>query len=792
MNRFKHINARTLEEAASILKQNRGKARVISGGTDLVGEMKDNILPDGPGVIVNIKSVPGLDFIRKEGRKLIIGALTRLEDIAQSQVVRKNIPMLAKAAGETASPHIREMGTIGGNLSQSNRCWYYWVPENRFYCLRKGGRTCYALTGDGRYHSIFGGSRVKETPCSTNCPDNVDIPDYMAKIRENQIAEAARLLMQKNPLPAITGRVCPHFCETECNRIETDEAVSIRGVERYLGDYILENSLEMYPVPSSKIKKKIAIVGSGPAGLSAAYFLRLIGYKVTVLDSLEIAGGLLVYGIPPYRLSRETVRKQIAALAGMGIQFQLKTPVKTKAKVKALMSEYDAVFAACGAWKERPSGIKGEDLLISGSQFLKRANSGDVHTPGQKVAVLGGGNVAIDVARTLLRLGSEPVIIYRRGKAEMPALRDEVEKTEEEGIQIQFLTLPAGAQKKGNKIALKCQKMELGAPDESGRPRPMVIQGSDFVVEYDAVITAFGEEPDTSFIPREFLDEEGYLKINETTFSMGKNLFAGGDFITGPSTVVNAIASGRKAAESINRFLNGPGGIFKANNGEFEKISQPVTFNSAYLKPTERSQSPELSVEARVKMVNKEETGNLKLNSVKEEANRCLNCSCVAVNPSDLAPALIALNARIVTTARTIEAESFFSAGINKSTVLDEDEIVKEIEVPFPAAGAKTIFTKFALRKSIDFPVINCAAAIETSRGVVKSARICLNSVYNQPIRVYETERIILGKTLDEKAAENAAEAGLAGALPLVNNQYKVYVAKNLVKRAILGCTLDS
>ena len=789
MKRFKHINAQSLEEATSVLKEYKGKAKVVAGGTDLIGEMKDNILPGYPEVIVNIKSVPGLEFVRDEGRKLVIGALTRLEDIANNKIIKQKCSMLAEAADGTASPHIREMGTIAGNISQANRCWYYWIPENRFNCMRKGGKTCYALTGDGRYHSIFGGVRVNETPCSLNCPDNVEIPDYMSKIREGNISEAAKILMRNNPLPAMTGRVCPHSCETECNRHETDDAVSIRGVERYLGDYILENSEAMYAAPQSEIQKKIAVIGSGPSGLSAAYFLRRLGYNVTVLENMEEAGGLLVYGIPPYRLPKNVVKKQVKVLADMGIQFKLSAKVGTEIKIDAIMKSYDAVYVACGAWKERPSGMKGDEFMLSGAQFLKKANVGNHGTPGKRVAVIGGGNVAIDVARTLLRLGSEPVIIYRRGKAEMPALKDEVQKTEEEGIKIQFLTLPVEAEKKGNKIALKCQKMELGSVDASGRPRPIAIKGSVYVTIYDAVVTAIGEEPDTSIIPQEFIGEKGRIRIEESTYYIGKNLFAGGDFVTGPSTVVAAIAAGRKAAASINRYLKGPEVKLDGKDSECGCTGLAEKFNSQFLKPAERNKIPELPVEDRLKGLNIEEAGGLDLSSVRDEANRCLNCSCVAVNPSDTAPALIALNAKVITTKRAIEAEKFFATGIDKSTILDEDEIVKEIEIPAPASGTKSIFTKFALRKSIDFPVVNCAAAIESDHGVVKSARICLNSVYNEPIRVTGAEQMILGKTVDESIAENAAKAGLADALPLVNNQYKIYIAKTLVKRAILACT---
>ena len=361
MKRFKHINARSLEEATRVLKDYGRKARVIAGGTDLLGQMKDDILPEYPEVIVNIKSISALDYIREEGKTLRIGALTRLEDIAKDRTVKDKYATLAEAARRTASPHIREMGSIGGNICQSNRCWYYWVPDNRFYCLRKGGKTCYALTGDGRYHSIFGGTRVNGTPCATDCPAGVDIPSYLSKMRDGDLVGAAKILLSFNPLPAITGRVCPHFCESECNRGNFDEPISIKGVERFIGDYILENMAKMVKPTKSETKKSVAIVGSGPAGLSAAYYLRRLGYGVTVFEKMEEAGGLLTYGIPPYRLPKDVVRRQLKALEGIGIQFRLKTDIGKETSIGKLMESFDAVFLACGAGKERPVGSEGRE-----------------------------------------------------------------------------------------------------------------------------------------------------------------------------------------------------------------------------------------------------------------------------------------------------------------------------------------------------------------------------------------------------------------------------------------------
>lgn len=780
MKRFEYTNAKSLAEAAAILKESGGKAKIIAGGTDLLGQMKDNILPHYPEAIVNIKNLPGLDNIEVNGKTLRLGALTRLEDIAGNAAVREKCPLLAEAARLTASPHIREMGTIGGNICQSNRCWYYWVPDNRFNCIRKGNKECFALTGDGRYHSIFGASRVGTTPCASECPAGNDIPTYFSKIREGDLVGAAAALLETDPIPAITGRVCPHTCEGSCNRAGFDEAVSIRGVERYVGDYVLENTAEMYPTPEQETARSIAVVGSGPAGLSAAYYLRKSGHSVIIFESMPEPGGLLIYGIPPYRLPKDVVKAQVKALEDMGVKITLNTRVDRK-KLAELQKEYDAVFLACGAWQERPAGIKGEELMLSGAAALRAWNAGSREIPGKKVAVIGGGNVALDVARSLLRLGAEPVIIYRRTRAEMPALKEEVEKADEENIKIELLTLPVEASKEGGKIALTCTRMELGAPDESGRPRPVPVAGSEFTAEYDAVMTAIGEVADTSLVPAEYLDKKGWLKADASTGLLGDNVYAGGDFITGPATVVAAIAAGKKAAATIDKSLGGKG---EKNTGE----APSEKLNSAYLKNMARADAPELLLSDRIKTLDAEETATLDFTAVESEANRCFNCGCVACNSSDIAPALIALNARIITTTRVIPADDFFTVNFDRTTVLADDEIVIGIEVPLPGAGSRGAFSKFALRQSIDFPIVNCAVAVETEKGKVKSARICLNAVHTLPYRVREAEEYLSGKPINEVNAKEASNFVVKNAVPLVNNQYKIQIAKALVKRTVLAC----
>ncbi len=780
MKRFNHINAKSTDEAVAALKKADGTARVLAGGTDLLGQMKDNILPDYPETLVNLKTIPGLDYIREEDDSVKIGALTKIEDIAKSRLVKQKYPALAEAARRTASPHIREQGTIAGNICQSNRCWYYWVQDNRFDCLRKGGKRCYAYGGEGQYHSIFGSTRVQETPCTAGCPAHVDIASYMEKIREGDIETAARILMEANPFPAITGRVCPHTCEAECNRDDYDEAVAVRSVERFIGDYVLENSVKMYQLPEEENGGTIAVIGSGPAGLACAWYTRKSGYQVTVYEAMDEAGGMLRYGIPAYRLPKDIVRKQVQALEAAGVKIVTGKKIDTTA-LRKLSVESDAVFIASGAWKERMLDIAGEELLISGTGFLR--NRSMLPEPkGKKVAVIGGGNVAMDVSRTLLRMGAEPVIVYRRTRNEMPAIEEELEKAEEEGIEIQFLTLPVAARKNGSRIALESVKMKLGEPDSSGRPVPVMMEGSAFSEEYDAVIKATGEVPDYSFLPPEMLDAGGRLLINDDS-RIQENIFAGGDCVSGPSSVINSIAAGRKAAESILRFLG------KETNTERQESEKdtPSRFDNRFFVVTERNHESESDVVERVKSCEAEDVTTLDADRVTNEASRCFNCGCLAVNSSDLAPVLIALGATIRTTGRDIAADNFFGVRGNSSTVIG-DEIVTEIEIPVPKPETRSSFIKFAIRKSIDFPVVNCAASLEFEGKTVKTARICLNAVYNTPVRAFEAEEFLKGTTISENIADTAGRLAVSQVCPLPDNTYKIQIAKTLVKRAILAC----
>jgi hypothetical protein len=316
MRDFQHVNAESFAEASKILKA--GKTSVaISGGTDLINVLKEEILEAAPQQVVNLKTIEGAEYIRAGKSGFKIGALTKLVDIAESPVIQKRLPILAKAAVSVATPIIRNAATVGGNLCQDVRCEHYRYSHfynGRKVCYRKGGHECLALFGKNENHSIFGGMKLHNSPCTDNCPARIDIPAYMERLRNDDVAGAAKIIMENNPFPAITGRVCAHFCQEACNRNSHDEPGAVGHVERYLGDFILENSRKYYPRPKNGSGKKVAIVGSGPAGLSAAYFLRREGHQVVVYDRMEKAGGMLQYAIPAYRLPKNYVQDTVAAL----------------------------------------------------------------------------------------------------------------------------------------------------------------------------------------------------------------------------------------------------------------------------------------------------------------------------------------------------------------------------------------------------------------------------------------------------------------------------------------------
>jgi NADPH-dependent glutamate synthase beta subunit-like oxidoreductase/CO/xanthine dehydrogenase FAD-binding subunit len=788
MKPFKHRDAKTVEEAIELLRGNRSK--LIAGGTDLLGVLKDRVLPTYPEVLVNIKGIPGLDSIEQDKEGVKIGALAKMADVASSTLVKKEYPLLAEAAQAVAVPQIRNMGTIGGNLCQDVRCWYYRYPHEiggRIHCYLKGGKGCYALTGENRYHSIFGGLRDQSTPCSSACPAGVDIPSYLSTIREGNLPEAARILLENNPLPSITGRVCPHFCEQECNRGDFDKSVSIRDIERFMGDYVLENADEIITAPEADTGKRVAIIGSGPAGLSAAYYLRMAGHRVTVFDKQEEAGGMLTYVIPAYRLPKDMVRRVVKAIENTGVEFRLKVDVGKDITLDDLQRDFDSIFIASGAWNPVSIGLEGEELARFCLDFLININRGVKEVPGKRVLVIGGGNAAIDVAVSALRLGAEEAIMAcLESPEEMPALPWEIEQAVEQGVKLMncwgpLRVLTADRKVKGMKL-VQCTSVF----DEEGCFAPTYNREVQETVVADQILMAVGYATDFSFLEPGGLVkvEQGLIAVDpQTQATTVPGVFAGGSASHGPATVIEAIASGRKAAAAIDVYLKGA-----AAEAADEAAKEPrpfLKFNSDYLKQTSRVEMPKRPIAERDIAV--EDALALGLSEIEGEANRCFNCSCLSVHASDIGVALIALDARVTIAGpggvRTISAEQFFSTLGNS---LKENEMVTEIHVPRLPDGARQRFLKHRVRGAVDFAIVSVAAVISEKGGKCEDARIVLGAVAPVPFRAVGAEQAIKGKPIDSSNAEAAAEAAIVNALPLDKNAYKIAITKTLVTRALV------
>jgi len=789
MKPFEHRDAKTVDEAVELLREERGK--LIAGGTDLLGELKDRVLPTYPELLVNIKSIPGLDSIERDEGGVRIGALAKLADVAAHPLIKEGYPMLAEAAQSVAVPQIRNMGTIGGNLAQDTRCWYYRFPHEiggRILCYLKGGKGCSAITGENRYHSIFGGLREESPPCSSACPGGVDIPLYLSKLREDNLPEAARILLDTNPLPSITGRVCPHFCEQECNRGDFDESISIRDVERFMGDYALENADQIMTVPEADTGKNVAVVGSGPAGLSAAYYLRMSGHRVTVIDKMEEAGGMLAHVIPAYRLPKDIVRRVVEAIENTGVEFLLKVDVGRDMTLDDLRRDFDSVFLASGAWNPVSIGLEGEESTGFGLEFLTNIKLGVTEVPGKKVLVIGGGNAAIDVAVSALRLGAEEAtMVCLESPEEMPALPWEIEVAAEQGVKLMTCWGPLRVLKSGYRV----KGMELvrctSVFDEQGCFAPTYDSAVTETVEADQIVMAVGYATDLSYIdPGSSLKiEEGLIEVDPETQATGiPGVFAGGSVTHGPATVIEAIASGKKAAAAMDVYL---GGAAAAAEHEATEPAWPfLTFNNEYLRKTSRVEMPKRAVAERSIAV--EDALGQGLSEISSEANRCFNCSCVSVSTSDVGVALVALDAKVTIAGprglRTIPAGQYFGTLGNN---LEKDEMVTEIQVPRPRDAARQTFMKHRVRGAVDFAIVSVATVITEKEGKCEDARIVLGAVAPVPFRVLEAEQAIKGRPIDGSSAEAAAEAAVASAVPLSKNAYKVAITKALLTRALVS-----
>ncbi len=480
----------------------------------------------------------------------------------------------------------------------------------------------------------FAVEKKDRAPCIITCPAGVNVQGYVQLIGQGKYEQAVKLIMERLPLPGVLGRVCPHPCESQCRRLEVDEAVAIRDLKRFAADQV---NLEAFPVPDiQEREEKVAVVGSGPAGLTVAYYLRLEGYQVTIFEAAGELGGMLRLGIPDYRLPPEVLDQEIAYLLRTGIEVRTGRRLGADFSLADLRQQgYQAVFLGTGAHGSLRLGIPGEEDLegvIDAVFFLRELNLGGRAKPGKSVVVVGGGNVAVDAARAARRLGCEKVsIVYRRTREEMPAYAEEVEGALGEGIEILFLTAPVRVQGEGGRVAgLESLRTELGPPDASGRRRPVPVEGSEFVIPCDALIPAIGQRPDAVWAGDESgldVSARGTLTVNPHTMQTSlPDVFAAGDGVTGPATVVEAVAAGHKAVAAIQRYLRREDlGAYaealegKAPAGRDWQAIPPDAAVQPRIRPQHRPAAE------RVTSFDEVDCG-MSVESARQETLRCLNC----------------------------------------------------------------------------------------------------------------------------------------------------------------------
>jgi NADH-quinone oxidoreductase subunit F len=479
-------------------------------------------------------------------------------------------------------------------------------------------------------------SALFKSPCQHTCPAGMDVPAYLALIRAERLADAYKVMLKTNPFPSVCGRVCDHKCQAKCRRGNLDAPLAIKFLKRFITDNAPRPVTAAVPVTR---KEKMAVIGAGPAGLTAARDLALRGYKVVVFEELPTAGGMLGWAIPAYRLPRNTLASEIKDnVESLGVEIKCNTRVGKDISFDQVNKEFDYIFLATGAHKSQPMGVEGENLkgVYGGVEFLRDFNGDEEawksgkKTLGSKVAVIGGGNSAIDAARVALRLGANVTILYRREKKDMPAAEEEIIAAEEEGIKIDLLVAPLKIEAKDGKvIGITCERMKLGDFDKSGRKRPVAIPGSQFTLSVDSIIASIGQVPDMSFVPK-----DSGVSVNKwSTFDLAKEsksqttnpkFFTGGDALTGPDTVISAIAAGHQAASDMDAYIRKVNGEPAYVEPLEEKIDIPFIIEEES-EEAPQAKMPELHGPDRKRNFKEVELGYKKLVAVLE-ASRCLRC----------------------------------------------------------------------------------------------------------------------------------------------------------------------
>ena len=480
-------------------------------------------------------------------------------------------------------------------------------------------------------------------PCVARCPAHIDIQKYLYHVANGNFVEALAVIKENNPFPSVCGRVCPHPCEVHCRRNAVDSPVNINGVKRFIGDFDSYQTVEYRPPVKPDTGRRVAVIGAGPAGLTCAYFLRCLGHKVTVFEKHEAAGGMLRWGIPYYRLPGDILDREIRAILNLNIDIHYNQELGKDFTIQSLKRDgYEAIFLGIGAQRSSRMAIPGEDLpgVMTGLDLLARLARNERPDPGDTVVVFGGGNTAMDAARSAIRLGAKRVIVaYRRTRAEMPAQDIEIEEAIEEGVEMMYLTAPVSIGEHGGALSLKCMRMELGEPDGSGRRRPVPVEGSEFTIACSTIVTAIGQIVDNECIARDDLTTKHgtVLTSGITTETSISGVFSGGDCVSGPDIAINAIGAGKKAALQIDEYLS---------TGKCTPLSEPYNCSKGHwntmpsdefkwVTRVQRFEVPALPAETR-KTTFQESTRTWDEDAAMREAARCLSCGCTERNTCTL------------------------------------------------------------------------------------------------------------------------------------------------------------
>jgi len=552
----------------------------------------------------------------REGTKRMLDILT---NITKGKGKEGDIELLEEMAGVIKNAALCGLGQTAPNPVLSTIRYFRNEYEDHIRNHRCRATVCSALF---------------KSPCQHTCPIEMDIPSYIALVRAGRFEDAYKILLQTNPFPSVCGRVCDHKCQSKCRRGNMDEPLAIKFLKRFITDNAPRPKVD--PVPVTR-KEKVAVVGAGPSGLTAARDLALRGYKVAVFEELPFAGGMLRWGIPAYRLPRNILDGEIDTIKALGIEIKLNTRVGRDISFANLEKDFDFIYLACGAHKSQKMNVPGEDLknVYGGVEFLRDFNANEdkwlkgEKQLGKKVAVVGGGNSAIDAARVALRLGADVTILYRRLRQDMPAAEEEIKAAEDEGIKIEYLVAPLKIEgTKGKVSSISCQRMKLGDYDNSGRKKPVAIAGSEFTLNVDTIIAAIGQVPDMSFVDAASKIEvkRDCLVVGNVYKSRTRNIryFAGGDAVTGPDTVIAAIAAGHQAANDIDASIRKANGEPAYEKPAVEKIDVPLVIDE------ETTETPQMAMPEMESALRKAGFAEVELGFTKEdamkEACRCLRC----------------------------------------------------------------------------------------------------------------------------------------------------------------------